>query len=147
MNIDDVKGSLPNAFHDSEILNINLDFDRQTATFLMDIDLCDPEEEVEVTSRKGLLHLSGLLFFVLEPPGPVFERPTKSFTSDYLPSSDKLWISADSSDFSLLKTCPTLPEPLPKNAFKHWFFDSNNNNFIYLAAMNASFVWENRVEG
>jgi hypothetical protein len=146
MNIDDIANSLPNGFHDSEILNINLNFDCQKATILMNINLCDPDVEVEVPFRGGCLHLSGLLLFVLEPPGPFLKLPGQSFAHDYIPSSDKLWITADSSDFSSLETYPELPEHLPEKAFKHWFFNSNNNNFIYLAAMDASFEWTNSNE-
>jgi hypothetical protein len=135
MTIDEITNTLPNGFHDSEILSINIDYQRAEATFLIDVDLCSPDEEVEVAVRQGEMKIEGLLYIGIEPPAP------RAFSKEYVFDPHKLWISADSSNFSVLKQHPELPEPLPDGGFRHWFFDSNNNSFIYVAGMTASFRW------
>src|ERR1043166_6037616 len=134
MTIDEIRKTLPNGFHDSFILGINIDYVKTTATFLIAVDLSSPDEEVEITSRNGTLTLTDLLYCVIEPPA-------YGFTNEFVPEEDKLWLTADSSDFSSLKDCPKLPDPLPYNSFRHWFFISSHNCFIYVAAMHASFDW------
>lgn len=134
MTIDEISRTLPNGFHDSDILSINIDYVEATATFLIRVDLCSPDEEVEITSRSGVMKLTGLLYCVIEPT-------TLSLTNPVVHPVREMWISADSSDFSELNEPPKLPSPLPEKSFRHWFFDSNGNLFIYVAAMDASFCW------
>ena len=134
MTIEEVGNTLPNGFHDSYILGISIDYVSGEATFLIDVDLTSPEEKVEIPSRHGELKLTGLLYCVIEPPG-------YSLAKEYVFCEDKLWIAEDSSDFKELKEHPELPEPIPDGGFRHWFFISSHNCFIYVAAMNASFNW------
>jgi hypothetical protein len=136
MTIEEVGNLLPNGFHDSDILGISIDYVRGEVTFLINVDLTSPDEKVEVPSRHGELKLTGLLYCVIEPPHHSFEK-------EYIFEEDELWITSDSSDFSVLKECPTLPEPIPDGGFRHWFFISSHNCFIYVAAMDASFLWKN----
>ena len=134
MTIEEIGNTLPNGFHDSDILAIHIDYVRGEASFLMDVDLTSPDEKVDVPSRHGELKLSGLLYCVIEPPG-------YSLAKEYVFCEDKLWISADSPDFSELKEPPKLPEPIPEGGFRHWFFSSSHNCFIYVAAMSANLNW------
>ena len=134
MTIDEVSHTLPNGFHDSYVLSISIDYVRGEVTFLMDVDLTSPDEKVEMPRRHGELKMTGLLYCVIEPPG-------YSLSEEYVFTEDKLWIAGESSDFSELKECPKLPEPIPDGGFRHWFFDSHHNSFIYVGAMNASFQW------
>lgn len=134
MTIDEIKKSLPNGFHDSEILQINLDYVDEKAEFLMDVDLSSSDSETEVASQSGYLRLSGLLYCVIDPP-------TGAFPREFVPGDSRMWLTADSSDFSELSNIPNLPDPLPDNSFRHFFFVSSHNCFIYVAAMNASFEW------
>ena len=136
MTIEEVGDLLPNGFHDSAILGISIDYLRGEVTFLIDVDLTSPDEKIEPPSRHGELKLTGLLYCVIEPPRHSFER-------DYLFEADKLWITSDSSDFTVLKERPTLPDPIPDGGFSHWFFINSHNSFIYVAAMDASFEWKN----
>ena len=137
MNIDEIKNSLPNGFHDAESLRICIDYAHETADFLIDFDLSSPDSDMEVSSRQGLLKLSGLLYCVIEA------SKSSSSIPEYMPGGDdKLWIASDSSDFGVLTDLPLLPDPLPENSFRHWFFITSHNSFIYVAAMNASFEWK-----
>ena len=140
MRIEEISSSLPNGFHDSEILNINLDYRTSTATVLFNIDLSDPENEVETSSRNGILTLNGLLYCLIEPQ-------TYQFPNEYEVNTDnRMWITYDTSDFATLKYAdgeapPKLPEALPNGAFRHAFYSSNHNSYVYIAAMGASFEW------
>lgn len=135
MTIEEIRRSLPNGFHDSDILGIQIDYLRGEVIFLMDIDLSSPDMEVDESSRIGELKLSGLLYCVIEPPAYALAK-------EYIFCEDRLSVVSDSSDFSLLKECPKLPKPIPDGGFRHWFFISSHNCFIYVAAMNAAFQWK-----
>lgn len=134
MTIDEISAGLASGFHDAHVLRISIDYVAGEVTFLIDVDLTLPREKVDVPVRRGELKLEGLLYCVIEPP-------RYSLPKEYLFFDDYLWLTADSSDFSELKEFPQLPEPIPEGGFKHWFYDSNHNSFIYVAAMNAVFQW------
>ena len=139
MTIDEIRSSFPNGFHDSYLLNINLDYANEMATLLFQIVLSSAADSVKVIFRSGHLKLSGLLYFAIEPP-------SGSFTKEYVPGDDRMWITSDTSDFSSLTFSdvhprPRLPEPLPDQSFQHFFYSSSHNSCIYLAAMDASFEW------
>jgi hypothetical protein len=138
MTIDEIRRSLPNGFHDSDILSLHIDYLKGEVTFLMDIDLSSPDMEVDESSRIGELKLSGLLYCVIEPPA-------YSLGKDYIFCEDRLWITSDSSDFSLLKERAKLPEPMPDGGFRHWFFISSHKCLIYVAAMDATFQWREKI--
>ena len=65
MTIDTISDSLPNGFHDADICRIHIDYVKEEALFLIDIDLSSPEEKVEAPSRQGELKLTGLLYLEL----------------------------------------------------------------------------------
>ena len=132
MTIEEISDALLNGFHDSHILRIGIDYVRGEVIFLIDVDLSSLDEEVP--RRHGELKLTGLLYCVIEPP-------SYSLSKEYVFAEDRIWLSADSSDFSELNEYPKLPEPIPDGGFKHWFYDNNHNSFIYVAAMNAGFEW------
>jgi hypothetical protein len=134
MTIDEISGELPNGFHDSYVHRIGIDYAAGEVTFLIDVDLSSPHRKVEAPTRRGELKLTGLLYCVIEPP-------RYSLSKEYLFAADHLWLAADSSDFGELDEFPKLPEPIPDGGFKHWFYDSNHNSFIYVAAMNAGLRW------
>lgn len=143
MTIDEIKKDLPNGFHDCDLLGVNLDYVNETATLSFDINVRDSNDSSGKKSRNGYLSLFGLLYFVIEPPSGY------SFTSEYVPNDDRMWIVSDTSDFSSLTFSnihprPRLPEPLPDNAFQHFFYSSSHNCCIYLAAMDASFEWTDK---
>ena len=134
MTIEEISSSLPNGFHDSEICSLHLDYERAEASLLMDIDFSSPNGATAESTRQGILKLKGVLYFVIEAPGV-------NVGEDENGQSEKLWVTGDSSDFSVLKGAPQLPVSLPEGSFRHWFFLSNLNCFMYVAAREASFQW------
>jgi hypothetical protein len=135
MTIEEIDGSLPNGFHDADITGIQIDYVRREAIFTLEVDVSSLETGTRERSyRPAELKLSGLLYLIIEPP----DRP---FGEEEFARGSKPWITADSSDFGLLESVPVLPEPLPPGGFRHWFFNSRHNCFIYVAAMDAGFEW------
>jgi hypothetical protein len=132
MNIDEVSQTLPNGFHDSELIRIEVDYEHCKAKLTFDLDLSDIETD-EGGVRRGCLTLVGLVYLSIEPPainGQIRLEET-SIQS----------IVGGSSDFSELKHHPQLPEYLVNGAFRHWFYSSSDNNFVYVCYKSASFVW------
>ena len=127
MTIEEIDDSLPNGFHDSYVAAISIDYAKREATFTLKVD-------AQEAYRPAELKLSGLLYLVVEPP----DRP---FGEEEFSRGSEPWITENSSDFGLLDSAPELPEPIPQGAFRHWFFNSHHNCFIYVAATDASFGW------
>jgi hypothetical protein len=136
MTIDELKKSMDIHFHDAEICSVCIDYVHEEASFLINVDLSDPEREVAPSSRLGYLKLTGLLYCVIDSPG------ARDWSGEYIPSDSRLWITGDSSDYSVLKNPPPLPYPLAENSFRHFFYNSNDYNFIYVAAMDAHWNWK-----
>ena len=129
MTIDEISKTLPNGFHDSDLIAIQVDFEHATATMDFAVDVSDWDIESKVVPRRGRLTLTGLLYFVLEPPygDQAYEQQTQS-------------ISDGSSDFTELANPPKLPK-LPEGSFAEWFYSASDNNFLYVAASDAQFDW------
>ncbi|MGD9631179.1 MAG: hypothetical protein AB7V18_18235 [Pyrinomonadaceae bacterium] len=118
MTIDEISKTLPNG-----LLRLQIDFEHERASVDFAVDISNIGTGSETVSRRGRLNLSGLVYFVVEPPDETY-------------SYDQQFISSDSSDFSELASVPKLPN----GSFAHWFYLSANN-FLYVAAVNAEFEW------
>lgn len=132
MTIDEIEMKLPNGFHDASLKKIHIDYIKREANLEIDVHIGTPEDKKE-TYRTVSLKLDGLQFYVIEPPDPQY----------FLQGTKGHWI-ADSAPLESLeseKLPKKLIECLPKGAFIHYFFISDWNAFIYLAAMDASFEW------
>lgn len=130
MTLDEVAASLPNGFHDAQIMSINIDYVNREAAFDLQIwigdDSATKEEEREVY-RAAQLTLSQLFFCVIEPPDPLYPYQ----------EGKALWVDGGSSKSTPISTSIRLPERLPEGAFIYWFFVNNWNAFIHVAAMDA----------
>lgn len=133
MTIEEIERGLPNGFHDARLKGIDIDYARREARLDLQADIGSPEsrsEGIKDAYRACRLTLSDLLFCVIEPPGPTYQRQ----------KAEWLWI-ADSGPATSEEILPKLPTPLPEGAFVHYFFINEWNAFIYLAAMDACFEW------
>ena len=73
---------LPNGFHDARLHDLHLDQVHGRLTMLLDV--CVEEDGSEDRERRGTLTLDGLLFCVIDPPGPNAQLPCRT----------PLWIDA-----------------------------------------------------
>jgi hypothetical protein len=124
MTLEEIDLSLPNGFHDSSIFSVRLDYVQRTAEIDMELWFSGPDEADQEKYRPATLSISELIYFVIEPPGP----PNTAHAAPSL-------VEGGSSE--LEQTAHPLPKPLPAGAFTYWFFVSNWNSFIHIAALTA----------
>lgn len=122
------------SFHDAKIHAIHLDY--KTRVLQMECtlwlgDLDAPTTEQREATAPGILTISGLLYYVIEPPhiNSCFEDGSMDITSD-----------GNVATTQFQAPLPELP-PVPEEAFLHWFFVNNWNSLVYIAATDARFVW------
>jgi hypothetical protein len=70
MTLEEIDLSLPNGFHDSSIFGVRLDYVQKTAEIDMELWVSGPDEEDTEKYQTAALFISGLIYFVIEPPGP-----------------------------------------------------------------------------
>lgn len=132
MNIDAISKTLPNGFHDSELVRIEVDYAMRQAVLTFDIDLSDIETD-QGGMQRGRLTLAGLVHLYVEPP--------ENDDPIVLEEIDVQTVVGDSSDFEELKHRPQLPKQVVDGFFRHWFYSCSDNNFIYVCYKSASFEW------
>ena len=123
------------SFHDALLNNVNLDYLSRIAEFYMELCVGNPQSK-DINEReahaKGILTFNDFLFCILEAPDHTYDFMEKG----------GLWITSDG-PISKLKggEHAELIDQLPKDAFAHYFFNSDWNSFIYIAARSAKFKW------
>ena len=128
MTLDELAASLPNGLHDAELAAVALDFTKREAQLSLDIWIGDDEEREAY--RRAEIMLSGLAYWVSEPPDPRYPYgEPEALRIDAGPST-KLSESERSK----------LP-PIPVDAFSNYIFVVDWNAFIYLAAQSAVLKW------
>lgn len=134
MNLEQIENSLPNGFHDAEIEVISVDYVSKCAVMKMRMwvgNLDASNEDEREAYRRAELLLSDLLYFVIDPPDPEYEFKKKGSVS----------VSAGKAGEEGAPAPPIAPGLLPDGAFAHWFFVSDWNSFIHVAAMRADLQW------
>ena len=135
MTLEELADTLPNGFHDAQVTSVGIDYVKREARLLIDLwvgELSTDNEELREAYRKGELKLSGLLYWVIEPPDANYPYG----------ESKQLWVDAGALESASFKPSVKLPEPLPARAFASWIFVQGWNSFMYLAAMDASLEWK-----
>lgn len=120
------------SFHDATIHNINIDYEARILTMRCTLFVGDPDSPDKVereATAQGTLTFSGLFYHSIEPPhnSYVFEEGGLDISNDG---------SAAESQFNT-----PLPD-VPNEAFVHWFFATNWNAFMFVAATEARWVWD-----
>lgn len=139
LNLSSLTGNpYPNAsFHDSKIHTICLDYVSHEATLDCELDIYGPDDSYNGPdyTRRGILKLTGLLYFVIEPPDARYPYDAEGIgiTDD------------DPVEGTIFSTPPNLPKLDAQDAdaaFVHWLFVDTWNAFIFFAAKGASFEWK-----
>ena len=134
MQLEQLVDSLPNGFHDAKLENINLDYVSRRATLQMQLLIGVPDGETQEereTYKPAEVHLSEVLYFVIEAPDSNYKYPT----------SKELDIDAGRADEKSAPTPPIPLDQLPAGISAYWFFVSDWNSFIHVAAMGARLHW------
>jgi hypothetical protein len=125
MTLEEIEQSLPNGFHDAQIVSIALDYVRREAKFELEILLSDVEKEEADSYRAATLTFSRFVYCVIEPPDSKYSYQV----------GKELWVNAGSNESNHVSSIQ-LPD-LPEGAFTMWFFVNDWNSFIHVAAFNA----------
>ena len=134
MTILELERSLPNGFHDAHIHRLSVDYVNREAAITFDVLVGIPEGKNEFEReayRKCLLKLTGLEYFIIDPPDPTyqFNKPAT------------LWVDASPLETAKLKSSVKLPSLQAQNAFAYLFFVQDWNSSLYVAATDASLEW------
>jgi hypothetical protein len=131
MTLDELIRSLPNGFHDARLARLSIDFVRREARLELDIWVAeDLSPEQRETYRSAEVVLSGLLFWVSEPP-----RGTGPFDV-----AGPETIDVGAMDGLAPEKRPSLP-PVPSQVFVGWIYFGRRNAFDYVAARDARLIW------
>ena len=125
--IEEIELNLPNGFHDAELCGLNVDYERGETTMTIRADVSDPGDSAsgEPEYRRGRLTIKGVAFLSLDVPRSIA-------------GPKRLWLTSGAGQPS---TAPAELPKLPDGCFLHWFFVSEWNGFIRIAAMDAEFAW------
>jgi hypothetical protein len=126
MTLEELSQSLPNGFHDAELMSFSVNLALRTAE--LDLELWVPEGETDELEsyRRGRVYLSGLECLAIEPPHQNY------------PFSDPGPVSIDDGPGDPQRSGVTLPKTAGPH---HWFFVSDWNAFILVAARDARLEW------
>ena len=134
MQFKEVEDSLPNGFHDAVVQTVTMDYVSRKAVIKMQLwvgDL-DAATEIEREAHKAAeLHLSDVLYFVIDAPDPKYKFAERR----------ELRIDAGGADEESAPAPPIPLAQLPAGASAHWFFVNDWNSFIHIAAMDAQLEW------
>ena len=134
MRLEQLINSLPNGFHDAQLEGINIDYTSGMATLQMQLLIGGPDDrthEDHENYKAAKLHLSGVLYFVIGAPDPNYKYG----------ESKALNIDAGIADEKSAPPTPIPLDQLPPDISAYWFFVSEWNSFIHLAAMDARLEW------
>lgn len=138
MTLEELADTLPNGFHDAEVRQLKIDYVKREVRLLLDLCVGDPSAETEELRegyRQAEVKLSGLLYWVIEPPDARYAYG----------KAGTLWIDAGALESDEPQLSVKLPESLPSGAFASWIFVQDWNSFMHVAAMDASIKWKDQV--
>ena len=123
---EDLERTLPNGFHDAELVTVHVDYSRAEAIFELDIDTEEPANGTQMVEeyRRARVTFLGLKLFALDPPGHAGPFVVSTVTSG----------PGDPPQSS------TLPH-LPDDVFRAWFFLTSFNSFVRIAAREVRLEW------
>ena len=130
MTLEDLENTLPNGLHDAEVHKLSVDYVGRTLTLDLSVwvgDMDDPPERREAY-RAGRIEISGLQFFVVEPPDPRY------------PFADALGLTIDGCDMSKNLNNEVVAS-LPDGAFVRSLWVNQWNAFMHIAATKAEILW------
>jgi hypothetical protein len=144
MTLAELEDSLPNGFHDSALKGLSIDYMRRTIRLDMSLKVGDSDgpREQRDDVRDAEIEVSGVVFFVIDPPSPAAGYDFKS--------PGELWVVDGYETRSIpaftKKIDKELLDAVPPEAFIHSFFVSDWNSYVHLAARDCSMKWAGTAE-
>lgn len=134
MHIKEIKESLPNAFHDSYISSLSLDYLKREIVFNINIFIGDPEAETfggRERTRDAILRIKKFHYFICNPPDSRYD----------VSQSKAIWLTDLCVDSDYWELPDTLPGNIPDKSFVCGGFISDWNSFIYFSGEDAELEW------
>ena len=135
-NLIELENTLPNGFHDAFLETLTLNYAANNAELVLNLwvgDLHATTEEEREAYKRAKLYLTGLVYFVIDPP---YHDPEYKYEE-----GEGLWLGAgdarEISDREDLKPKADLPD----DAFAYWFYVHEWNSHFHVAAKGASLEW------
>jgi hypothetical protein len=131
--------TLPNGFHDSALKSLSIDYEQRTVRLDVSLKVGDPDGSREQRDdvRDAQIDISGVVFFVIDPPSPGAEYG--------FDSPGNLWIADGYETRSIPKFTETIDKNLlnavPAEEFIQSFFVKDWNSYIHVAARDCSMTW------
>ena len=129
----DIETLLPNGLHDAVLRRYGVDLEKGEASLRFDVwvgDLEASEEAEREKYRAGTLELTGVRYFVVEPPSTELQLAFEPFSS-----------SAADPDVQEVRASVPLPEA-PEGTFRACFFLYAVEAFIHVCASDARFAYD-----
>jgi hypothetical protein len=130
VTLEELENTLPNGLHDAEVRSLAVDYEQRKMTLdvAVWVGLMDDPPERREAYKKGRIEISGLIFFVMEPPDPTYPfRKSSKLTIDGCNRSENL-------DRELVAS-------VPGDAFFRSLWVDEWNAFIHIAARDAQIAW------
>ena len=124
MTFQDLEQSLPNGFHDAELVKVHIDYEGQQAVLELNLDVNEDKNGPE-RYRRGRVTFSGVQFVTIDPPVDA-----------------GLEVSTISAGEGEPATAPGRLPDIPKDCFLCWVFVVQSNSFIRLAARAVTHRWD-----
>ncbi len=134
MTLAELSRTLPNGFHDAELYSVCVDYISRQAElrFGIFVDLAplptEGDNTFRIVYRRACLKLSGVEYLVTQPPPDAYD-----------PDDAPMVISEGEVS---LTNGPKLPDLEQADAFRYWFWVSQWQSPVYVAATNARLEWE-----
>jgi hypothetical protein len=133
MNFEEIEQSLPNGFHDATLLQASLDSIASSATLKLSVHISLEGDTDRERYRVGILKATGVSLFFIEPPDPNY---------NFVLNGKGISVSGDAVSLGQVTELNALMSKLPTDATVYRLFLEEWNSFLYIAAREAMFMWE-----
>jgi hypothetical protein len=133
MTFEELEQSLPNGFHDATLLQVSLDIVERCATVKISVHVSADGDQDQELYRVGILEAKSVSLFFMEPPDPNYM---------FALSGSGIGVSGDSVAPGQNPETDLLLRKLPSDATAYRFFLEEWNSFLYLAASEVAFSWQ-----
>lgn len=136
MTFAEIENTLPNGFHDAQLLSMSSDFVRHELRLVINADISAPDDGGSVHYRTAHVLVQGLAFLTCEFPDPAYKPWTENEGGLDVQGCDTR------NEPKLLASFPSeLLAAIPEGMFVYTFFIGDWNTFIHLAGKSAEFQW------
>jgi hypothetical protein len=139
MTLAELDSTLPSGFHDCALKGFSIDYEHRSARIDMSLKVGehDGPREQRDDIRDAQIEISGIVFFVIDPPS--------SARGYDLTSPGELWIADSYETRSIPEFTKAIDNNLlnvvPADAFVQSFFVQDWNSYIHIAARDCAMKW------